>query len=337
MRHMLFTVLATVAPMTGFAEQDPRVAHIVQDHILPRFETLADASDTLANSARAECTATSDALRAAYFAAFDAWGSASHLRFGPTEIENRAFALAFWPDSRGATPKGLRQIISARDPVAMSASDYQEVSIAARGFYALEYLLFDEGIRALGDETYRCTLTQTITADIAAMSHAIEDDWRTDYAAQLLSPSGDGHYRSDDEALQELLKALSAGLQFTGDMRIGRPLGSFTKPRPKRAEAWRSGRSARHVALSLQSLNELSRMLAGTDEGLSRKLGEEFTRASTQLTDLNDPVFASITEPRGRLRLEVVQQSVGRIRTLVREALGPALGVAAGFNSMDGD
>ncbi|HBR37591.1 MAG TPA: peptidase M75, partial [Sulfitobacter pontiacus] len=49
--------------------------------------------------------------------AFDAWIAVSHLRFGPSETDNRAFALAFWPDSRGATPKTLAGLITDADPV----------------------------------------------------------------------------------------------------------------------------------------------------------------------------------------------------------------------------
>jgi len=34
---------------------------------------------------------------AAYHVAFDAWMSVSHLRFGPSEADDRAFAIAFYP------------------------------------------------------------------------------------------------------------------------------------------------------------------------------------------------------------------------------------------------
>ena len=52
---------------------------------------------------------------------------------------------------------------------------------------------------------------------------------------------------------------------------------------------------------------------------------------------LQDPVFAGVTEPQSRFRIEALQQSVNDVRTKAVEELGPALGVAAGFNAMDGD
>ncbi len=48
-------------------------------------------------------------LTEAYHAAFDAWIKTSHLRFGPSEVNDRAFALAFWPDSRGQYPRRWRR------------------------------------------------------------------------------------------------------------------------------------------------------------------------------------------------------------------------------------
>lgn len=68
---------------------------ILEDHILPRFEQLAEQSHRFATQATNDCGPTSEALRSAYASAFDAWVSASHLRIGPSEVDDRAFALAF--------------------------------------------------------------------------------------------------------------------------------------------------------------------------------------------------------------------------------------------------
>ncbi|MEM6371483.1 MAG: hypothetical protein AAF727_01715 [Pseudomonadota bacterium] len=44
-----------------------------------------------------------------------------------------------------------------------------------------------------------------------------------------------------------------------------------------------------------------------------------------------------VAEPSGRLRVEVLQQSIDVIRHLLAEEVGPDLGISAGFNSLDGD
>lgn len=336
MKQVILACALTLLPVTAMAQKDVAES-IVRDHILPRFEQLAERSETLADVARKDCDAASVSLRTAYNDAFDAWISASHLRFGPTEVDDRAFALAFWPDSRGATPKVLSKLIADQDPVAASAADFADVSIAARGFYAMEFLLYDEALGTAGDESYRCTLVQTMTADIAALTRAIAQEWTSDYASTMLTPSADGIYRSQDEVLRQLFNALSTGLQFTSETRLGRPLGTFDKPRPTRSEVWRSGRSARHVTLSLRALQDLAAALANGDETLAGDLNAAFDRARERAETLNDPVFASVAVPQGRLKVEVVQQSVETIREIVQSRLGLRLGVAAGFNALDGD
>lgn len=137
--------------------------------------------------------------------------------------------------------------------------------------------------------------------------------------------------------LQELFKALTTGLQFTADTRLGRPLGTFDQPRPTRAEARRAGRSLRHVQLSLIALRDLAQRLASISPEASATLDAAFGQSLDLTERLDDPVFAGVADPQGRLRVEALQQSIGRIREIAATDLGPALGVAAGFNALDGD
>lgn len=343
MKPILFALTLAATPLAGYAQDSAAtseattVADVVQAHILPRFEALAQRSADLSQVAAQECTATSAPLRAAYGEAFDAWIAASHLRFGPSEVGDRAFALAFWPDSRGATPNTLATLIADQDPVAGSAAEYANVSIAARGFYAMEFLLYDDAISTSGDAAYRCDLVQAVAANIAATSQAIAQDWQDDYADRLLHPTEGGTYRSDNEALREVFKALTTGLEFTADTRLGRPMGTFERPRPTRAEAWRSDRSVRHVELSLLSLRDLATRMAGAGTDLASEFNTAFDYALIRLSRLDDPALANVVEAQGRLHIEVIEQGVQSIRTLARDELGPQLGVAAGFNSLDGD
>ncbi len=326
--------------LPGIAAADP-MDRVIDDtidmHILPRFAALNDLTQTLADVAAEDCDPDAVALRSAYGDAFDAWISASHLRFGPTEANDRAFALAFWPDSRGATPRALKSLIAEQDPVVASADAFRQVSIAARGFYAMEFLLFDDTLKQAGDPQYHCNLIQTMSTDIALTSHNIFEEWQSEFAITLREPLPAGVYRSNDEVLQELFKALATGLQFTADTRLGRPLGTFDRPRPTRSEARRSERSARHVMLSLTALRDLSEILARGDTKLMTSLDASFQRALSQLSELDDPTFASVSNPQARFKVEVIQNSIEAIRTIVRDELGPKLGVAAGFNALDGD
>ncbi|MEM1129482.1 MAG: imelysin family protein [Pseudomonadota bacterium] len=331
LRALVAAVLLTGLPTWSGARD---INAILDQHVIPRYQTLVESTAALSDAAQADCTHDSAALRAAYHDAFDAWIGVSHLRFGPSEIDNRAFALAFWPDSRGATPKALSGLIRDADPVVEDPEGFKAVSVAARGFYALEFLLYDPAFADQGDAAYRCTLIQAVARDIAENSADILNDWDPDYAALLREAGSNDTYRSENEAAKQFFTALTTGLEFTGDMRIGRPLGTFDAPRPNRAEARRSERSLQNVVLSLDSTRELAALLSDNDPDLDATFARALDRAAG-LED--DPVFASVTNPQDRIAVEVFQQSVSSIRQLLALELGPSLGIEAGFNALDGD
>ncbi|MES0863110.1 imelysin family protein [Ruegeria sp. SCPT10] len=335
--HKLALIAALVFPLSSAAQDHtPTLIDVTENHILPRFTTLAEATEVLNATAQEDCASESQDLRAAYSTAFDAWISASHLRFGPTETDDRAFAMAFWPDTKGFTPKALSKHIALEDSAVASPDAYAETSIAGRGFFALERMLYDPEFAQQGSAAYRCALIQAISADIDANADAMAADWQT-YAPELTQPRADGPYRTQDEALQELFKALSTGMQFTSETRLGRPLGTFDRPRPKRAEAHRSERSLRHVELSLVSTRDLAARLSAEHPEITADLETAFNRAIESARSIDDPALAGVADPQGRFRIEALQQSINDIRQIAATELGPTLGISAGFNSLDGD
>ncbi|MEM9584102.1 MAG: imelysin family protein [Pseudomonadota bacterium] len=330
MRHFLTAMCLCAA--TPVAAQEVDLSIIVNAHILPHYEALAAETAALSAQAIEDCTPDSADLKAAYHDAFDAWVGGSHLRFGPSEQQDRAFALAFWPDPRGSTPKALAALIAAEDQVVTDPQSFAAVSVAARGFYALEFLLFDPQFTDGTKAEYHCALVKAVSADIAANASGILEDWQGGYGDLMANP-GNETYRTNEEAARQAFTALSTGLEFTSQARLGRPLGSFDRPRPNRAEARRSERSLRHVILSLQATRDLAALISGGDENVNASFVVALQRAEA----LEDPVFASVADPSGRFRVEVLQQSIDAIRNMLAQEVGPSLGIAAGFNSLDGD
>ena len=81
---------AAIAPAQ--ANDAPTTIDTVLDqHILPGFQALETQAKALATEALRDCSITSPPLVQAYHDTFDAWVGISHLRFGPAEVENRAF------------------------------------------------------------------------------------------------------------------------------------------------------------------------------------------------------------------------------------------------------
>ncbi|MWB79306.1 signal peptidase [Pseudooceanicola sp. 216_PA32_1] len=308
------------------------VPEVVNEHAMPGFQAFSRATSALADAAAADCTPA--ALDDSYNAAFDAWLGVAHLQLGPTEAVTHS--IAFWPDKRGFVGKTLAGMIADQDPVADDVGGYAEVSAAARGFFALEAMLFDPAFDGYETGSYSCRLVQTIAADLARTATRLETGWAGGFADTLLSAGADNNpvYLSKDEALRALYTQLMAGLEFNAETRLGRPLGTFERPRPTRAEAWRSGRPLRNVELSLKALHGLARTLAN---GPTPETDAAFAAAADVTANIEDPTFQTIEDPQERLHVEILQQRIQAIRAAVSDEIGDPLGVAAGFNSGDGD
>ncbi|MEM6408008.1 MAG: imelysin family protein [Pseudomonadota bacterium] len=318
-RTLAFAVSLFAVP--AFADTDAAI----NDHILPGHGDLVRATDALATLAENDCTV--DALKPAFSEAYDAWISISHIQFGPIEDQGLSLAMSFWPDPKDSTGKAIARLTAAKDPIVDSA-EFGEVSAAAQGFTALERLLFDPQ----PDTEYACSLTQAVALGLADKAQSINAAWPA--FAALMTQTGNTRFRSEEEVNRALYTALSTGLEFLHDQRLGRPLGSFERPRPRRAEARRSGRSLRHIELSLAALEALATTFY---EGDLSETKSAFADARDRAATLDDPTLAGVAEPSKRIRIEALQRTVRDIQNAVNTEIGKPLGITAGFNALDGD
>lgn len=305
------------------------VARVAGDHIQPGYARLAAATTTLAQTAQADCHP--DAVVPAYHAAYDAWIWISHIQFGPVEDQGLALAMSFWPDPKNRVGTALRRLTQAQDPIVDDPQTFDHVSVAAQGFTALERLLFIPQ----DDAEYACRLTSAIALGLADKSADIALAWPE--FALLMTQADSQHtdrFQSKAEVQRAMFTALSTGLEFLHDQRLGRPLGTFDRPRPRRAEARRSGRTLRHIQLSLAALENLAELM--TDAPMP-KTRAAFAQARARAEQLDDPALAGVADPATRFRIEVLQQAVAKIQDAVRQEIGQPLGITAGFNALDGD
>lgn len=301
-------------------------------HILPSFARFAEAAETLADTAAADCSP--QAMAPAYHTAFDAWMAVADLRLGPSETG--ALSVAFWPDGRGSTPRALAQMIADEDPIAFDAAAYADVSIAARGVFALDLLLFDPEFSGYAPGSYSCTLAATIAADLALQADALNMAWSGPFAETLRTPGAPGNatYLTPDETLRALYTQILTSLEFTADMRLGQPMGTFDAPRPARAEARRSGRSLRNVLQAAEAAHGLATALADWPLPMTDAALEQVRVAAVHI---DDPAFQDLTDPQARLRVEVLRQAIRGLQSAVETEVGVPLGIMPGFNSLDGD
>ena len=316
--------------------QADAVARVVTQHAVPAVLDFSVQTKALEVAAHSDCTA--GALAPAYNAAFDAWMGLQHLNIGPVEADARGLTIAFWPDKKGMIPKALAALISDQDEAVADADDFAHVSIAARGLFSLEFMIFDDSFKAHDQGSYSCDLVQAITHDLAQTADHIAQEWTKDngFAATLTTAGAaeNQRYLTETEAAQALYTMLLTGLENSAEQRIGRPLGSFEKPRPKRAEAYRSERSARNVMLSVQAAREFAVAMAPETPQKTLVVLDEVL---AKLQDLNDPTFASVDDPMGRLKIEIIAQRIEAATEAIANDIGAPLGISAGFNASDGD
>ncbi len=319
---LILTLMATVTVTPAFAD----VAKVIDAQILPGTTAFAASTATLRNTAAADCDVA--AVRPAWNVAFDDWMTISHFRFGPVEQDGRAQTIAFWPDERGATPKALMALVAAPD------TDMAQVSIAARGLFGLEFLLYDPAFDTTDPAT--CTALRALTADLADIAAAVSDDWQDGYAHTMRTAGepDNATYLAPREARQAIYTALVSGFDFDADSRLARPMGTFDRPRPTRAEAWRSARSQRNLELSLAALHQTATTLADTP---IPQTDAALTRALELAQALDDPDLSGVADPQGRLKVEILEQAVRTAQGAMTTELGSLLDVESGFGVGDGD
>jgi predicted lipoprotein len=318
------------------------VGRAVEAHILPAMAGFETATAGLSLAADAFCGGATEraALDAAYHAAFDGWMGVAHLRFGPLEAGGRAAAIAFWPDERGSTPRALGALLAGDGAALGDPAAFAEVSVAARGLFALDWLLFDPAAPPTAAGTRACDVTRAVAADLAGSAAGAAADWRDGYAALMLNAGAQDNpvYLAPVEATADLYGALVGGLEATIALRIDRPLGALAAPRPRRAEAWRSGRPLRNIELQLGALEELAAaFLPALGAGDAQAVSDAFARARERAAAVPRPLIDQLAEPQRRIRVDAFRSDLVRLREALTGRLAPALGVSAGFNALDGD
>lgn len=301
---------------------------LVNERILPGFAGFEEATKVLADQAAKECFG--ETTKTAYQAAFDAWMRVDHYRVGPSTT--RIHEVVFWPDTRGFTPKALRTLINEQDPVINV--DYSEVSIAARGLMSLDYLLYDADFAELRSVPYSCELMQAITSDLNLTAKNLVLGW-TNYSTTLVSAAeGNDAFRNQKEAESLIYTQLVSGLEFAKNTRIGQPLGTLDKPRPKRAEAWRSGRPLRNILLLSEAIVGDAAVFYDDEINATENA---LTAVKESASRIKFPTLDGIGEPQDWLYLSILQERVGTLHDAIANEVGIGMGLSAGFNSSDGD
>lgn len=360
MRGFLF-VFALLSATAAFAQERPAdiragdvAGHAVHNFAIPRFGAFAYLAMDHEAVVSTLCVRPSPGMlgyaRAHFRHLVDAYARVSFLRFGPLARDDRNERLMLWPDPRGIALRQVQAVLAEADESAADWQSLQQKSVALQGLPALEFALFGTGSEALADgdpQSFRCRYAHAVAGAIRSIAQQAAAEWRAPrgIAQRLIEPSAlDADYRSTREVLEELVGAMSHGLEAVRDTQLlpflGRDSGD---PKSRSAPLWRSSST---VILTAGAMEGIAEFLDRT--GIARAAGEDgafianavafearnIARARAAVTR---PMEEAVTDPaqlQGLRYLVILTQSM---QALIGDQLSVALGLSVGFSSLDGD
>jgi hypothetical protein len=331
---------------------------LAQRYITPGFAALAKAATSLDASANTFCHAPSPAslasLRDSFLAAAEAWATVEHLRTGPASIGNRAERLYFWPERKNVTQRQLTALLNRPDVASLTPEAFAGASVAVQGLPALEMLLYgDEAeARLLADDAARCAVVRAIAGNVATVAGELAAGWSAagGFLATLAHPeTANPFFDNGAGASKRLFNDLLTLFQLVGDTKLQTPMGeSIDRARPTLAEGWRSGRSLQMIAANLASAREMfgrdgefglhSLLLEGLDSReIDREIQNAFDATELALAAVPQPLNEAVQTEAGRAAVAMLLHHWRRARDQVAQRFGPTVGIAVGFNALDGD
>jgi len=353
MRALALGFALSMAALPALAAPNAPVTAAIDGFIRPAYQAFRQQAGKLDTAMAGLCAkpgdATLDTARDAFRSTVEAWSEVESIRFGPVTEDNRQDRILFWPDRKSIGLKQVQAALAEQDATALDAATLAGKSVAMQGLGALEFVLFGSGAEDLQgkDGAYRCGYGKAIGANLEAMAQAIDTAWSDPdgIARQWANPGPENPlYRTDDEAVTELFNVFVHGLEMVRDVRFNGFLGKQADDdKPKQAIFWRSGATAaslRHDLAGLRKLFDASGLAGGLDADnawIGQSIAFEFGNAERALAALDQPTAELLAEPGLRKKLDYARIVSSSLSELFGVRLAGALGLSAGFSSLDGD
>lgn len=341
----LLILLVTSPPALAKApEPGPLAAKAIETVLLPRYRTFADKTAAQTEAWKRACADGDPApdletLRDAYQQAADGWAAVEFVTTGPIATGLRPDRVFFGPDRRNYVAKALAELAGKARDGEVSPETVRGASVAGQGFPALERVLWEP---ADLDGTARCRVGSAIAANLSGIAADVLAEWTAANGPLARLKRGEGDpvsFADPAQAAARLMTDLAGGVQRINDLKLLPVLGSGPDAaRPKAAEGWRSGRSARAICVTVASLAELAKVFAeAAPADVAKTDAKDFAAAQSAVAKLPDDIGAAAADPARRKTIDAAVAALKLAQRDVAQNLGPALGVPLGFNALDGD
>jgi predicted lipoprotein len=315
--------------------------------VIPDYTAFATAAGAMNEVAANFCSAVNEAsleeLRTAFNETMDKWQAVQHIQFGPITYFNWNYRLQYWPDDNGTGTRQLNALIAGKDSAVLDSEAFARQSVGVQGVQTLEQLLFsDDSLSQLQADSYRCSVVQAITTNLAEISAGVTQRWVDEFRNTVATAEERGFFESAEDATVDFLKAQIEPVRSVQQQKLEAILGeSQADARVRRAESWRSERSVRNIKINVASLERffnagtpaLNTVLPPEDiEGINTG----FAKLQATLAELPDSMAVALETESGYNMLKQAASDLSGVFELLEASLKKT-DLYLGFNSLDGD
>jgi predicted lipoprotein len=350
--RLIAVVLVNAASPALASKATDIINGAIDGFVRPGYQDFHRATSTLLADGQTLCAtpsqATLEAARKSFGATVDAWSQIEIIRFGPVTEQNWLERVLFWPDRKGTGLKQVQAALASKDPTAADAEQLAGKSVAMQGLSALEFVLYGTGSETLAaGDTYRCSYGAAIAGNLDMIAADLEAAWAAPdgFARIWATPSADNPvYRDGSEAVTELMGVFVTGTELVRDVRLGGFLGREAKDdKPRQALFWRSGNTVDALAgnvAGMKALLEASKLagaLPADQAWMGKEALFEFSNAANAAAAAQGPIADVLADPEKRSKLAYFGLVTSSLSNIFGTQMSGALGLTAGFSSLDGD
>lgn len=368
-KYILYTFLLLSLGLLGCIKQEREsynrqliLENVGNNIIIPQLKDLQQQADLLVTASNnLSNTATSENLvgiQTAWQNAVLSWEKIAFFNFGPSKTQDIGIKIDFNP----ARTHLIESVFT--DATTIDQAYLTTLGAAAKGFPALEYLLFDRTkdqtqLLALftteANAARRKAYVKALTENIQAQVVSLLQEWTSEggnYIQTFVNNSQGGN-----DAVNTLANKMIEMAEIIANTKLGSPLGVQLKdgtPQPEDAEAWRSSTSVAHM---LANLEVLAQVFAGTrsdqtngegfdnyldalrssinGQSLSAGIKAQIEKTRQAIVAIQPSVYEAVTS--NQTQVKEAHEQARQLIIIIKIEMMNALGGIVTFNDNDGD
>ena len=322
------------------------------NHILPSYQLLVERSVAMKQMSSDFCeNSTKDSsglsqVQQSWRDLNQSWQVIQWVKVGPIIDDNRIFRMHYWPDTNNTVVSGIDKLLAQNEAITEGLVAKQ--SVGTQGIPALESLLFSTqsstSLLTAVDRVKRCDALMAISANVATISHEVQDGWRAadgDFIAQLTE--GTGEFTSKKDSVEELVTNWLEQIERVKDEKMLKPLSGTHDE-----EQSISGESIASIKTNIATFKTI--YTAGDGHGFDNILTDHLDQlgiatemqlaiesAIESANALADDYEAQLNDDAGRININKTISDLRLVRDILTADFVQVTDINIGFNSNDGD